>query len=195
MNNKTNNKLTKKDYISKYIFLKILFGEFQIGDLVYSESVMSNLFKTTNATVRVAYNNLIQRGILKAKKGKGYIVLKNIGSYMFDHYDNLNKLINKKNNDNFVFYNKNEKIVELHFESIFIEDKSNIHTLLDIFKIVFSRLEIDEIILEKKYKYKSDLLINTYDYKWNDQTVLFIELKSDLKNISLFDYKKHLTLN
>ncbi len=133
-NKKSSNKqkLTKKDYISKYIFLKILFGEFQINDLVYSEWKMSELFKTTNATVRVAYNNLIQRGILKAIKGKGYVVLKNIGSYMFDHYNNLMPLEFKKNKNKFTFYKDNNEIINLTYSSVFIDKDTKIENLLDI---------------------------------------------------------------
>lgn len=193
--NKTNNKLTKKQYISKYIFLKILFGEFKIGDLVFSESKMSSLFETTNVTVRMAYNNLIQRGILKAQKGKGYIVLKNIGSYMFDHYENLTKLSLHIDDGVMFFSNGNDVIAELIYKSQFIDNSHNINELLDIFKIVFSKLEFDEILLKKKYNFKNELLINDYQYFWNEQVVLSLQLKSNLKYISLFNYKKHLTLN
>ena len=189
-----NKKLTKKQYISKYIFLKILFGEFQIGDLVYSESAMSKLFETTNATVRVAYNNLIQKGILKAQKGKGYVVLKNIGSYMFDHYENLVKLIFKIDTNAFLFYLGDKKIADLTFSSPFIHDSTSINVLLDIFKIVFSKLEIEEIILNKNYFFSKEYLINEYQYFWNDQEVLFLKLRCDLKHLDLFNYKKHITL-
>ncbi len=190
----TNNKLTKKQYISKYIFLKILFGEFQIGDLVYSESSMSKLFNTTNATVRVAYNNLIQRGILKPQKGKGYIVLKNIGSYMFDQYENLTKLISNHDKNIFYFYLNNKKIADLSFISPFIDEKTTINVLLDVFKIVFSKLEIEEITLNKSYSHNKEFLINEYHYLWNNKEVLSLKLRCNLQHIDIFNYKKNIAL-
>ncbi len=191
---KNSNKLTKKDYIAKYIFLKILFGEFKINDFVYSESKMSEHFKTTNATVRVAYNNLIQRGILKAVKGKGYVVLKNIGSYMFDHYNNLSSLDFKKEGNHFNFFKDKKQIITLDYASLFITEETSIENLLDVFKVVFSKMEIDDVTLFKTYAVKDNIMINEYHYHWNEQLILKIVLRSDIDAIDLFDYQKHLTL-
>ncbi len=187
-------KLTKKDYIAKYIFFKILFGEFQINDFVYSESQMSAHFKTTNATVRVAYNNLIQRGILKAIKGKGYIVLKNIGSYMFEHFENLNRLPFDKQDNVFTFFYDNEPCIRLTFNSIYINEPPTITTLLELFKQVFCKLEIDEVVLQKTYESTPDEWINHYIYAWNEQVILDIELKSKASHVKIFNYQRQLPL-
>ena len=187
-------KLTKKDYMAKYIFFKILFGEFQINDFVYSESQMSTHFKTTNATVRVAYNNLIQRGILKAIKGKGYIVLKNIGSYMFEHFENLSRLKFTKKQNVFTFYQGKNPIIKLTFTSIFVPEPQTITNLLDLFKQVFCKLEIDEVTLNKTYASTEKEWINHYIYSWNGQIILDIELKSQTAHVAIFNYQKQLPL-
>lgn len=193
--NKTNkNKLTKKEYISKYIYLKILFDNYQINDFIPSESVMSNLFNTTNLTVRTAYNNLIQKGIIKAQKGKGYIVLKNIASYLFDQWENLNKLDQTLINNSFIYKDKLNEVAILKFQSSYLNGHENIDSLLSLFKIIFKSYDLDEIILNKKLLLEKDELVMEYIYCSGENIIVNIELKIKKDFIILFNYKKHFTL-
>lgn len=88
--NQNNNKtLSFKDYVAKYIFLKILYGEYKVNSYIPSESSMAKYFNTTNLTIRTAYNVLISLGILKPIKGKGYLIRKNSLLVLWSTYELL----------------------------------------------------------------------------------------------------------
>ena len=186
-------KLTTKRYVSKYVFLKILFGEYKVGGFVPSEAVMAKQFNTTNLTIRSAYNVLIANDILLPIKGKGYQVNKDVISYVWPLFSKVSNWIFK------IVVEKN--YIEINFENnkIFLRTKWNI-VLKDICELQAS--DIIKKILQNKlmnldsfvnFKIKIDyhyldnnIIIEQKFLDAKDQELLLIESSFNVEHINVF---------
>lgn len=66
--------MTTKDFIARYVILKIAVGNYVVGQQIPSENQLAKQFRCTRLTVRQAYNQLVESNILVSKKGVGYFV-------------------------------------------------------------------------------------------------------------------------
>ena len=117
--------MTTKDYITRYLILKISVNSYKIGEPIPSENQLAKQFKCTRLTVRQAYNKLVEMNLLASKKGVGYFVQQNLFQKVFTPYEFL---INQKlefcieqSGDNYsclykVINDKNENIGYVCFE-------------------------------------------------------------------------------
>lgn len=60
--------------IAEALRQRILGGGHQVGDVLPSENELAAAYRTTRTTVRRAFQLLEAEGLIKARKGKGYIV-------------------------------------------------------------------------------------------------------------------------
>lgn len=84
--------MTNKDFIKRYLLLKIFVGDFKIKSLLPSENALAKQFNCTRQTARKVYDYLEALNIISAHKGKGYIVELN----PLNHYWSLYCLIENK---------------------------------------------------------------------------------------------------
>ena len=118
--------MTTKDFIIRYLILKISVNSYKIGEPIPSENQLAKQFKCTRLTVRQAYNKLIEMNLLSSKKGVGYFVNQNLFQKTFTAYDFLLKqnlsFVNEKYDDKayFCLYeiknSNNENIGYVSFE-------------------------------------------------------------------------------
>lgn len=66
--------MTKKEYIRRYVHLKIQSGEWKPGDKILSENQIAIKFDCSRITARQSLMPFIYSGALQAVKGNGYIV-------------------------------------------------------------------------------------------------------------------------
>ncbi|MCP4336688.1 MAG: GntR family transcriptional regulator [Mycoplasma sp.] len=75
--------MTNKLYIQRYILLKIFTGEWEKGNYIPSETFFSKKFDCSRLTARSAMISFVPMGLLKPKKGKGYIICGNAKKILF----------------------------------------------------------------------------------------------------------------
>lgn len=102
--------MTTKDFIVRYLILKIATGSYPIGTVIPSENKLATQFHCTRITVRQAYNQLSEMNLLNAKKGVGYFVHQPFLRRVFLPYLSLEKAevkllqVVKQENNHLAFY-------------------------------------------------------------------------------------------
>lgn len=102
--------MTTKDFIVRYLILKIATGSYPIGTVIPSENKLATQFHCTRITVRQAYNQLSEMNLLSAKKGVGYFVNQSFLKRVFLPYLSLEtaqlqlQRSIKQENSHWVFY-------------------------------------------------------------------------------------------
>lgn len=127
---------SSKKYISEYICLKILNGEYKTGDLIYSENKLAIKFNCSRLTARSSLSLLVNAGILTSYKGKGYIVSENAlnvifyakklydlgNNHKFGEADNETLSAFKLNKDHYALYYvrtySNDKLISISYIAI-----------------------------------------------------------------------------
>lgn len=147
---------SSKKYISEYIVLKILRGEYKLNDVVSSENRLAIKFNCSRLTSRSSLMSLSNISILNSFKGMGYIV----SSRALDIIFLAKSLKNKATSSS---YEKIEKLSILNSiinltknecEIFLIKNKDALNNLISMSFIV-----IDKVILKKYYQnnYKFDI--------------------------------------
>ncbi len=67
--------MTIRQYIQKYILLKIVSGEWQPNSILPSENQLAKKFSCSRIIARQALTTFVSAGILQPQKGRGYVVL------------------------------------------------------------------------------------------------------------------------
>ncbi|TCG10567.1 GntR family transcriptional regulator [Mycoplasma todarodis] len=67
--------MTIRQYIQKYILLKIVSGEWQPDSILPSENQLAKKFSCSRIIARQALTTFVSAGILQPQKGRGYVVL------------------------------------------------------------------------------------------------------------------------
>ncbi len=75
--------LSTKQYIQRYILLKISGGEWGAAQKIPSEGSLAIRFSCSRLTVRTVLQNFVYNGLLNVIKGKGYFVTSGIYKGMF----------------------------------------------------------------------------------------------------------------
>lgn len=88
---------SSKKFISEYICLKILNGEYKVGSLIHSENKLAIKFNCSRLTARSSLILLANAGVLISHKGKGYVVSENALEIIFY----AKKLYDEGNNHKF----------------------------------------------------------------------------------------------
>lgn len=81
--------MTTKDFIVRYVILKIVVGSYRVGEPIPSENKLAEQFQCTRITVRQAYNQLTEQNILTSKKGVGYFVNQSFFTRVYLPYNSL----------------------------------------------------------------------------------------------------------
>ncbi len=114
--------LHKNGVIPLYIQLQnilkedILQGKYKEGELIPSETVLSNQYNITRSTVRKAISNLIDLGFIRREHGKGSFVSLREVRYKMWNFGGFTEFMKKQNK---VPYSE-----VLHQEMVSIEDRS-----------------------------------------------------------------------
>jgi len=66
--------LSLKEKIRNWVLAKIQDGEWTSGDRISSITQITFEFGVSRETVRLSLENLVQRGVLQPRQGKGYFV-------------------------------------------------------------------------------------------------------------------------
>lgn len=61
--------------LANYLKQQIVQGEYQVGDLLPSETELVQKLDISRTTVRLAFNDLVNSGLVKRERGKGTIVI------------------------------------------------------------------------------------------------------------------------
>ena len=188
-----NKKITSKQYIAKYVYLKILFGEYKIGDFIPSESTMAKYFNTTNLTIRSSYNLLIANDLVKPIKGKGYQVvvdpIEHFWPFILKVQDWKTSVIKKNNYIEFTFFNHNHKTL---ISKWFINDdiilKGDINSIIR--NIINKKINIDnffEMTISNIFKHeKNNIIVKTIFHNKLDKNLLVVETIFNLSDIDYF---------
>ncbi len=67
--------MTIRQYIQKYILLKIVSEEWEQGEILPSENQLAKKFSCSRIIARQALTTFVAAGILKAQKGRGYVII------------------------------------------------------------------------------------------------------------------------
>ncbi len=67
--------MTIRQYIQKYILLKIVSGEWEPNAIIPSENQLAKKFSCSRIIARQALTTFVSAGILQPQKGRGYVVL------------------------------------------------------------------------------------------------------------------------
>ncbi|CAM9150945.1 GntR family transcriptional regulator [Mycoplasma marinum] len=67
--------MTIKEYIQKYVLLKIVSKEWKEGEILPSENKIAEKFNCSRITARQALGAFVRAGILKPQKGRGYTII------------------------------------------------------------------------------------------------------------------------
>lgn len=67
--------MSLKEKIRNWILSNIQNGEWVDGEMIPSINQITSIFNVSRETVRLSLDNLIQRGVLQAKQGKGYFIV------------------------------------------------------------------------------------------------------------------------
>ncbi|MGL4616620.1 MAG: hypothetical protein ACRCUM_00115 [Mycoplasmoidaceae bacterium] len=146
---------SSKKYISEYIVLKILRGEYKLNELVSSENRLAIKFNCSRLTSRSSLMCLSNISILNSFKGMGYIVSSRALDIIFLAKSLKNKAVSSS-------YEKIQKlnilspIIQLSKNECEIFLLKNMDALNNLLSMTF--IILDKVILKKYYQnnYKFD---------------------------------------
>lgn len=193
-------KITSKQYIARYVFLKILFEEYKIYDFVPSESSIVKQFKTTNLTVRSAYSILQEHKILKPFKGKGYQVINDAISFLWPLFAQIKNfefnIDAAKNQIDFFIKEKDNVLITVSSNHTFVKKNSITSILSTLFR---EKINIDiffNISINESFSYHQGLVIIKYNFinNKNNENLLSLECKLKPDNLYLI-FNKTRSLN
>lgn len=148
-----------KEYIHRYVLMKIVSGDWKPGQKIPSENILTAKFGCSRMTTRNALQNFIYTGVLESIKGYGYVVSKSIEGTIFSSVGNKYKKTHSTTNE---FLNP-EKIIKhnwlndlgitefdfkqvRNFEKIYFRDSLEIvHQFSLVNKNEIFKLDIEEI--------------------------------------------------
>ena len=187
--------MTNKNFIIRYILLKIILGEYKVDTLIPSENKLALRFKCTRINIRQVYLKLIEHNILYSIHGKGYYVSNNAINQIYYPYNIIkdckleftNNVSYKNNIYNFTYYIYDDKNligyidIESHINFNHNDQINNINKLLNEY-IININLDCDEII----NSYQNNQYINNNIYSlFNTQ---FINKKNKNNNLIINTY-------
>lgn len=194
------NKITSKQYIARYVFLKILFEEYKLFDFVPSESSMVKQFKTTNLTVRSAYSILQEYKILKPFKGKGYQVVNDAISFLWPLFAKIKdcefKINFEKNEIDFFEKDKNNILITVWSNHTFVQKNS----ITTIFSTLFrEKINIDiffNLSINESFSCHDDIVTIQYNFinNNNKEILLLLECRLKTDNFSIFNKTRSLNI-
>lgn len=188
--------MTNKNFIIRYILLKIILGEYTPQNTIPSENTIAKKFKCTRMHVREVYLKLIDHNILYAKQGSGYYVNENALDAIFFPYSHLKKLIlrKKSNLDNIDIYD-NEKLIGCISLNINFPYEKSQFTINDFLKILVEEQNFNFLKIINKFENnvnKNNSLMNKYTTIFindNNQEIIintFLNSNFDIKIIKEF---------
>ncbi|NQZ66080.1 MAG: GntR family transcriptional regulator [Mycoplasmatales bacterium] len=159
--------MTIKDYIGRYINLKLQSNEWKPGDKIISEQQLAIKFDCSRSTVRQALSSFVYSGALIPSKGRGYIV---------------------SNDANFKFlesFSSRFKLTDIFLEEIEFSER------------IINKLKIDEneniFLFVKKY-YKDEELVAAQITALNKNVFWEIDSEAIKKSISKEILKQGITV-
>lgn len=190
----TSNKITSRYYIAKYVFLKILFGEYKIDNFIPSESVMAKYFNTTNLTIRSSYNILITLNLIKPIKGKGYLVVSDAIDYfwpVFSKVSNWQYQLKFSNNNVQMNFSSNDMYLNCKW---FIDDQGlnkKATNVSDLIRNIFqTKINIDNFLnLSIKFEFEhknNDIYLKLKYLDSDDNELLSVVSNFNIKDINYF---------
>lgn len=141
--------MTNKNFIKRYVILKIIVGDYKIGSSLPSENVLAKQFNCTRQTVRKVYEYLEALNVVKPKKGKGHFIESN----MISNYWPLAKIISNYQFNFKKHFLNNKKFIQYEF---LIENE--LHNCICLIRTK-STLELE---LNPKVKYHFEDILKLY---------------------------------
>lgn len=171
--------MNAKAYVFRYFLLKVVSLKFQVGEIMPSEHALAKKLGLSRLTIRSAYSQLVNLGLIKSIHGKGYelaktpsMILNPLNGLVFD----CECSISYKHSHYAIEYKIGDKIQAFTFVYMpMLQNNAVVKSFDDLANnyILSSNLGFDEIILS-----------------FNERPCL--SMHPDLNfNINIRAYKKH----